>query len=292
MKLEYPGNTAVVCHDAGAANIVITGLLETGRNDWRPYMRGPAQKLWNAAFPDIALCETVDAALDGADFLITGTGWASELEHVSRMQAGIRGIRTAAVIDHWVNYRERFIRNGETVWPDEFWVTDEYALGIAENAFPGKLVLLVPNYYVEKQLRDIVHIKKPDVPELLYVLEPIRSDWGRGIPGEFQALDYFFSSLAHIKCPADTVFLLRPHPSESEGKYNRWIESHPDLDIQLDDSLDLAESLGRATRVAGCQSFALVLALMAGRKVYCSLPPWAPPCVLPHGKLINVAGFA
>lgn len=288
MMPDYPSPTAVVCHDAGAANIVIAGLLETGRSDWHAYMRGPAEKLWKAAYPGIAPCDTLESILEDVELLVTGTSWASDIEHQARRLARSRKVRTVAVIDHWVNYAERIVRNGETVWPDEFWVTDEYALSIAKHAFPGRIVIQVPNRYVETQLRDIARVDKADVPELLYVLEPIRSDWGQGTPGEFQALDYFVSHLPGLDLPSVTVIRLRPHPSDAPGKYNNWIASHPDLKIQLDGSLGIAQSLGRATWVAGCESFALVLAIMAGRKVYCTLPPWAPACRLPHRGLIHI----
>lgn len=288
MMPDYPSPTAVVCHDAGAANIVIAGLLETGRSDWHAYMRGPAEKLWKAAYPGIAPCDTLESILEDVELLVTGTSWASDIEHQARRLARSRKVRTVAVIDHWVNYAERIVRNGETVWPDEFWVTDEYALSIAKHAFPGRIVIQVPNRYVETQLRDIARVDKADVPELLYVLEPIRSDWGQGTPGEFQALDYFVSHLPGLDLPSATVIRLRPHPSDAPGKYKDWIASHPDLKIQLDGSLGIAQSLGRATWVAGCESFALVLAIMAGRKVYCTLPPWAPACRLPHRGLIHI----
>lgn len=288
MMPDYPSPTAVVCHDAGAANIVIAGLLETGRSDWRAYMRGPAEKLWKAAYPGIAPCDTLESILEDVELLVTGTSWASDIEHQVRRLARSRKVRTVAVIDHWVNYAERIVRNGETVWPDEFWVTDEYALSIAKHAFPGRIVIQVPNRYVETQLRDIARVDKADVPELLYVLEPIRSDWGQGTPGEFQSLDYFVSHLPGLDLPSATVIRLRPHPSDAPGKYKDWIASHPDLKIQLDGSLGIAQSLGRATWVAGCESFAMVLALMAGRKVFCTLPPWAPACRLPHSGLIHI----
>lgn len=288
MAPDLPLRTAVVCHDAGAANIVIAGLLESGRSDWRAYMQEPAEKLWKAAFPGVALCGSLDKALEGAELLVTGTGWASDIEHEARRLAQLRGVKSAAVIDHWVNYAERFARHGETVWPDEFWVTDEYALEIALRTFPGEAVFQVPNHYIERQLRDISQVEKTGEPELLYVLEPVRADWGRGIPGEFQALDYFFSRLPELGLPAEAVIRLRPHPSDPNGKYSRWIDLHPEMNIRLDTSLSITESLGRATWVAGCESFALVLALMAGRKVYCTLPPWAPLCRLPHGGLIQL----
>ncbi len=288
MVPDYPHATAVVCHDAGAANIVIAGLLETGRSDWHAYMRGPAEKLWHAAYPLIAPSNTLASALERTELLVTGTGWASDLEHQARRLARSLRVRSVAVIDHWVNYAARFVRNGETVWPDEFWVTDPYALEIARQTFPGKPVFQVANHYVEMQLRAIAGVEKPVVPELLYSLEPIRSDWGRGIPGEFQALDYFVEHLPELCLPSETVIRLRPHPSESPEKYQHWIAQHPSLNIQLDDSLGIAQSLGRASWVAGCESFALVLALMAGRKVYCTLPPWAPSCRLPHQGLIPI----
>ena len=288
MLPEYPRSTAVVCHDAGAGNIVIAGLLETGRSDWRAYMRGPAEKLWLSAYPRVALCNTLDSALEGVELLVTGTSWGSDIEHKARSLANSRGIRSVAVIDHWVNYAERFSRHGEIVWPDEFWVTDDYAMEIAKHAFPGQTVFKVPNRYLESQMRVIKQAGESSTPELLYVLEPIRSDWGRGLQGEFQALDYFVGNMARLGLSPDTKIRLRPHPSDVSGKYNDWVADHPTLNIQLDDTISIAESLSRASWVAGCESFALVLALIAGRKVYCTLPPWAPPSRLPHRGLIHI----
>lgn len=286
---NYPQNTAVICNDAGAGNIVIASLLETGRTDWHAYMRGPSAKLWEITFPETASFDKLDSTLDEAELLITGTGWASNVEHDARKLARAHGIRSVAVIDHWVNYEERFIRHGETVLPDEFWVTDDYAVEIAKHTFPDGTVIKIPNCYVETQLQAISQITVTGQPELLYVLEPTRSGWGRETKGEFQALDYFVSHLPQLDLPLGTVIRLRPHPSDAEGKYDAWIEVHPSLNIQLDDSINITESLGRASWVVGCESFALVLALMAGRKVYCTLPPWAPSCRLPHSGIRCIA---
>ena len=121
MAPDYPPVTAVVCHDAGAANIVIAGLLATGRSDWRAYMRGPAETLWKVAYPEIAPRERLESTLQGAGLVVTGTGWASDIEHQARRLARSRGVRSVAVIDHWVNYAERFVRSGEVEkWPRKF----------------------------------------------------------------------------------------------------------------------------------------------------------------------------
>ena len=286
---EYPDATSVVCHDAGSANIVIANLLETGRHDWRAYMKGPAENVWNTVYPDINLCESLDSTLEQAELLVTGTGWQSNVEHDARKMARERGIHSVAVIDHWVNFEERFIRESETVWPDEFWVTDDYALEIAQQSFPDQCVRQVPNYYTQSQMQIISEVKQNDPPELLYLLEPMRDDWGRGKAGEFQALDYFVSRLPELELPADTVIRLRLHPSEASGKYSEWVHMHSTLDIRMDDADNLGQAIGVSTWLAGCETSALALGLMAGRKVYCTLPPWAPVCQLPHQGLIHLA---
>ena len=58
--------------------------------------------------------------------------------------------------------------------------------------------------------------------------------------------------------------------------------------MDLDESADLAEAIGRVSYVAGCETYAMVIALAAGRKVVCTLPPWAPECTLPHDGLIHL----
>jgi len=290
-KPVYPEATAVVCHDAGAANIIIAGLKRTESKNWNAYMQGPAEKLWQSAFPATAVCDTLDDALMGVDLVITGTGWGSDIEHNARKLARARRTRSVAIIDHWVNYPERFIRHGETVWPDEIWVTDDYAFNIAKNKLPDQNVIKVPNYYLETQLREIAEVEERATPELLYILEPTRDDWGRGVAGEFQALDYFVSRMPQLELPSSTIIRLRPHPSEVPDKYKQWVADHSELNLEIDTSVSIGEAIGRSKWVIGCESFALVLALMSEKKTYCALPPWSPSCRLPHHGLIQLSSL-
>lgn len=288
MRLELETPIAVICHDAGAANHILNWLKVDGRLDTvRAVMLGPAECLWKQAFPEVPLCHTIEMALDDAKSVISGTGWASNIEHGARRMAKARGIPSVAVLDHWVNYAERFIREGECVWPDEFWVVDQQAMSIAEKIFPGMRIRLVPNVYLANQVQRVMPVPVVE-PELLYVLEPMRTDWGRGEDGEFQALDYFVSKLPRLNLPAEIVIRLRPHPSDPAGKYDAWIARQAALSILVDDSPQMSDALSRARWVAGCESFALVIALGAGRQVFCTLPPWAPACRLPHHGLIHL----
>jgi hypothetical protein len=286
LELEAP--LAVVCHDAGATNLILAWLGAAKGPDCRALMQGPAAKLWAQAFGSAPTCASLEEALSGAALLLSGTGWASDLEHEARKRARERGVRSIGVVDHWVNYRERFSRHGLAVYPDELWVSDEYALAEARRCFPDQTIRLQENLYLADQLRRIPALDAAAPSELLYVLEPTRNDWGRGELGELQALDFFASHIGALRLPLGTRIRLRPHPSDPPGKYDSWIARHLELGAVLDDSVDLGRAVGRARWVVGCESFALVLALHAGRQVVCTLPPWAPPCRLPHHGLIHL----
>lgn len=288
MLLNLPAPIAVVAHDAGGANQIIALLQSHGEAaDIHAYMEGPALKLWQRAFPDNASQSSLDEALDGCPSLLSGTGWASDLEFNAIKTASAAGLRTAALLDHWTNYEQRFIRREQTVHPDEFWVVDQYALAIAKRAFPTGNVIQVPDCYLRAQAQQI-SAPPSNGQTLLYVQEPARSDWGRDRPGEFQALDYMIEKLPTMSLPKDLRILLRPHPSEDSEKYLDWVAQQTDLNVALDNSPTLADAISHSHWVAGCESYALVVALASGRPVYCTLPPWAPACRLPHDGLIQV----
>ena len=135
--------------------------------------------------------------------------------------------------------------------------------------------------YLIKQLKKINNFPTEE-NILLYINEPSRNNWGRSQPGEFQALDYLLNNLHQISNYDQIRILLRPHPSENLHKFDSWIKSKPNQEIIVDNSPSLASSISKAKWVAGCESYALVVALASGRNVYCALPPWAPTCRLPH----------
>lgn len=275
--------TAVVAHDAGAANLIIAWLKAWG---WpvRVCVQGPALKLWRQSFPGQALWDTPAQAMAGCASLVTGTGWASTLEHDARREGRSRGLRVAAVIDHWVNYAPRFERAGEMVWPDELWLADAWAVEIAQQVLPPLPVRQLENLYFQAQVAQVA--PPPGDGTLLYVLEPVRNNWGRSMEGEFQALEYLLANCDRLAPGPVRRVLLRPHPSDPPGKYARYLDAN--VDISLDHSADIAAALSQADVVVGVESFALTLALAAGRAVYSSLPPWAPALRLPHDGIRQI----
>ena len=285
---------AVVAHDAGAANHIIAWLRDGDLGGVRPCLTGPALAMWKYAFPGVPVVGLADA-LAKSRSLISGTGWAAMLEHDARKMARDSSIKSIAVVDHWTNYRERFLRGESEILPDEIWVTDDHARKLAETEFPGLKVVQLPNSYLDRLVREVREHERSSIrtgKNLLYVLEPIRNAWGAGVAaGEFTALDFFLENMGLLRLGTDVSMRLRPHPSDPAGKYDPWIEgqnSSRNAAISLDDSSSLAEAIAWSDVVVGCQTYAMVLALAAGRQVISSVPPWAPRCVLPQPGIVRL----
>ena len=276
---SLPRPLAVVAHDAGAANMIAAWVASAGNTPERVHVAGPAEAIWQARFGHGSSHE-LDEALEGAACLVSGTGWASDLEHRARVAAKAAGMESRAVIDHWVNYAARFERRGEVELPDSLIVGDAFALEKAERVFPGADVSLWPNAYLAEQVEAAGPV--PGRGDTLFVAEPARSDWGRDRQGEFQALDWFAE---HGGEAAHSV-RLRPHPSDPPGKFDEWLAGREGW--SLDRSADLSAALADAQTVAGMNSMAMVVALEAGRRVVCAIPPWGPDCVLPHAGIVRL----
>ena len=121
---NFTGVLAIVCHDAGATNLILPWLSACSEIKLHIIMQGPAKQLWESTYPNISIFNNLKRALKGADKILTGTGWESNIEHDARQYAQENGIYSIAVIDHWVNYKERFTRVDKIILPDELWVFD------------------------------------------------------------------------------------------------------------------------------------------------------------------------
>ena len=275
----------IAAFDAGAANLIFSLI---GKMPDMPVWRGldgPARQIWSNYFSG-----NIQSGLfptRGLHALITGTGWGSDFEHRVRLRAKAEGIFSVAVLDHWVNYESRFSHQGLSCFPDEIWVFDKDAQNIAQRSFPEVPVFLKNNDYLENEVAKIRPVTDAVSGDVLYLLEPTRSTWGRSTPGEFQALDYFLDRIEKIRTSNVGGLRLRLHPSEPPNKYDHYLNQDFGYSVTLA-TRSLAEEISRVKHVAGCQTFAMVIALYAGRRVYSSLPPWAAPCALPHAGIVHL----
>ena len=151
---SLPGRYAVAVHDAGAANIIAAWVAAARSPPHLVVAQGPAKAIWQQRFGEDAPLHDDPQVLEhavGLECLVSGTGWASELEHRARCIAARRGLRSIAVIDRWVNYAMRFERGGAVQWPSAIWVGDEDALRIAEGVFPRLPITHHDDLYLREQ---------------------------------------------------------------------------------------------------------------------------------------------
>lgn len=280
---------AVVSHDAGGAEVV-SSYLRQHPQEARFVLEGPAVHIFERKLGPLAR-HTLDEALHGADELLCGTSWQSPLEFDAIARARRAGVRSVAFLDHWQNYRDRFERDGVTALPDALWVGDEDAKWIATAQFPDTPVRLVPNPYFDDLRREMASFparaRSGDGVAVLYVAEPVREHgqmqfgderhWGYV---EEEALRYFLSHHDAL-CERIAQITIRPHPSERPNKYD-WARSEFALPIVAGGARSLFEEIADADLVVGCESMALVMALLAGKRVISCIPPGGRRLALPH----------
>lgn len=287
----------VVSHDAGGAEILSSYIRQQGP-DCQYVLAGPALKIFQRKLGSVDV-QLLPDAIRSSDWLLCGTSWQSDLEWQAIAIATALGKRSVAFLDHWVNYRERFVRGGDTRLPDEIWVGDVLAETMARSLFPSLVIRLVENPYFGDLKRELAELSQPqefdpDRLRILYVCEPLREHalreygnerhWGYT---EEEALRYFLANLDVLGAPVGRI-VIRPHPSETPGKYD-WAREEFDLPIASGGALTLFEEVAACDVVVGCESMAMVVGLLAGRRVISCVPPGGKPCALPQPEIESIA---
>ena len=283
---------AIVSHDAGGAEILSSWLLRNSE----PYclvLEGPARGIFERKLGRI---QTVPLAngIRKCDWVLCGTSWQSDLECRAIKSGRINGKRVVAFLDHWVNFRERFRLAGAIDFPDEIWVGDCEAERIAKNDCVGVPVILKENPYFEdlKNALATANIprKEPSHLTALYVCEPIREHALRAFGNErhwgYTEEDALLYFLKHINIIGDQItnIIIRPHPSEPSYKYD-WAQAVGGLNVRIGGDRTLFEETMSSDVVAGCESMAMVVGLLAGKRVISCIPPGGKQCSLPHTEI-------
>ncbi|SVC32678.1 uncharacterized protein METZ01_LOCUS285532, partial [marine metagenome] len=282
---------AVVCHDAGAANLIVAWLKDY-KSEVKVYMEGPAKIIWERNFPDNKLLP-INRVMDDSNTLLSGTGWGN-LEYEARIQAKKRNIKNIAVIDHWTDYKGRFIRNEKELLPDLIFVSDKYAYKKAKITFASILVIQLPNNYLQQEANLVASARVSEcqtpIENILIIAEPFREK----IPGndstlEFISLEFLMSNLNKLNLSKNLVNItLRLHPSEPLDKYNFLQNKYKSLvtEFKIARNRELYEDIAWADLVVGVSSFALVISLTAEVPIMSILPPGINHCVLPYEEIM------
>lgn len=290
---------AIVSFDAGGAEI-LSSWIKRQSEPFCLVLDGPALKIFNSKLKEV---ETVSlaSAVDEADWLLCGSSWQSNLERTAIQSFRSAGKKTVAFLDHWKNYRERFLLEGNLHLPDEIWVGDPDAEKIARNVFPGEKIILRQNPYFEDLQCAIKGMKHQSSPagtyRVLYVCEPTSEGallqhgdkryWGYT---EEEALQYFLKNINVLGQKTEEI-IVRPHPSETKEKYE-WVLQDCNLNLRIDSTRPLLAEVAAADVVVGCESMAMVVALLANKRVISCIPPGGRKCCLPQAGIEHLQSMA
>jgi hypothetical protein len=291
---------ALIAHDAGGAEILASYAIFNKSKNFEFVLSGPAVKVFNRRFESLEI-KTFDEVILNVDWCLCGTGWQSDFEWRAIEQARLKGKRIVVFLDHWINYPERFIRNGVQMLPDEIWVGDEYAERIAINKFPGVNIRLVANPYwleIKNQLAAIELDNKKYIKtkclNILYVCENT-SEHARLRYGdesyfgytEFDSIDYFLDNIASLT-NKEVNIVIRPHPSDLQDKYEGILNTSS-VKVTISKEKNLINDIAGSDMVVGCESMAMVIGVLAAKKVISVIPNVNMRCRLPHQEIIHLS---
>jgi hypothetical protein len=274
---------AVACHDAGGAELV-SSLAGRRGLPVRAVLDGPAVRVFARKLPGVVAVPLAEA-LAGASQLICGTSWPATLEWDAIAAARSAGVPSVAMLDHWVNYRRRFERDGVWHFPDAVWVGDATAERLARRDLPEVPVQRIDNPYRLDIVEQVTAAGAAthDGVTILYVTEPTAQAARRlhGDPRFFgytedEALRGFLARVA--AWPDVRAIVIRAHPSEPPEKY-AWACVDPR--VRLDATSPLVAQLAWADVVVGCNSMAMIVATWVGKRVLCAIPEGGRGFALP-----------
>ena len=287
----------VVGHDAGAMEIISSYIRRQGLNCGF-CLEGAAVNVVERKLGSVPVLP-LEGLVEQCEWLLCGTSSLSNLEWRAIGLAQQASKYSVAVLDHWVGYRRRFMRNGEWHWPDEVWVGDEVAARIAREELPEVRQTLVPNAYF-MDIQDEIK-KLPVTPRtpgdglyILYVCEPLREGaialfgderyWGYT---EEEALDYFLSNIEVLGNNIARIFI-RTHPNENPNKYDCVLKRFK-LPLVCSEQETLLAQIAGSDIVVGRSTMALVIGLLAGKRVFSCIPPGGKADLLPQDEIQDMS---
>ncbi len=279
---------AVVCHDAGASEILVAYIKEHRKDAlWTLYAP------YDSPFERIASREELQtqSSLDlyGYDALFFGTGWQEKIETAFVKEAKLLGIPSFAFLDHWSSYRERF-NYPEKSWrknlPNFIVVSDEKAEKIAKE-FALAEVICVNNFYLHNQLNSLDKEDVTPSENLLFLSEPTeevalntynnKDYWGFT---QNSALEDILKNFDLFECKG---LHIRLHPSEEKHQYTKVLKKFPHIKSQIYPSsfYPLEKDLLRSKMIIGFDTMALYTAALLHKPVLSYLPSHNRAFLLP-----------
>jgi len=277
----------VTACDAGTANYLVPVLPHLDM-PWRVFAHGEAAEILTAHGVPCTLIERKGwdglaamgrAALDSGHYsaLVAGTSWGPTLDKAAIAASRAARLPSAAIVEHWSLYRERFTRvdrasaQADEFLPDWIWLNDEIALTEAQAAgLCAQRLRVVGQPHLELQRERLaIFTHTPRDQRVVFVSERLRDDFRRN-----PALDPGFDEFAAVEglcaaLPAGMRLAIKLHPQEPADKYASLVSGGRATVIG---KADAGKLVAQAGRVVGMMSMLLLEAALVRDDVISFMP--------------------
>lgn len=263
----------VFINDAGASAYICSIILkEINDFNWKVYAisNSPASKeleknkiFYKKFFSLDKINEIIQK--ENPNVVFYGTGWMN-FSGVVKESTKKSNIKIFALIDHWVGYQLRFLKD---CLPDVILVTDNVAKKKAESIFNSKVhIFQIKNYYLENIRYNYLLSNSKIKDRVVFISEPTKVKQN---VLDFNKFEYDF--LEDILKIFNKV-IIRLHPTEHKEKYNEIISKFINKNIKVIEPYEesLATTLSKSKLTIGIESTALYTSYLLGIKTISYIP--------------------
>ena len=80
------------------------------------------------------------------------------------------------------------------------------------------------------------------------------------------------------------------HPSEKKGKYDEIVHNYKPL-IEIGSNIPLIDQISEYDIIVGCESMAMVIGVIANKRVVSCIPPGFGKCILPQETIEHLVNI-
>ena len=247
----------IVSKDAGGAQI-LSSWVKRHPGNYKYCLSGPAKKIFQSKISKIKISNIKDC-VDSTDTLLGSTGTSNfEIRAIKKFKQ--KNKRVIAYLDHWFNYKNRFLINKEMIVVDEIWVNDYYAQKEAKKFFKNSIIRIKKNFYLEDFL-DEVKKHKQKKNSVLYLTDK-KKNILKNKNFELSLFNFFLKNIYFKKFYNEKIKLIvRVHPNDNANKYRKSIKEKNLIKISKN---TLSHDISKSSYVYGNNSMVLYLARNAG----------------------------
>lgn len=260
-----------MCNDAGSAYMMASYFFFS-KKKINTILTGPALKIFkkfNFIYKNFNK-KKLEFLVKQSNIIYTGTGWQTDLEKNAILLAKKNKIKVISFIDHWVNYRQRFLLNAKKILPNEILVNNKKAATQLkfDSFFKKSKIKLITNFYKKYILKKtkVFRFKKNDKFNILFISEPfIKKIHGYSSQDIITELARYL----RVNFKKKIILNIRMHPSQKKKdlKFIKEIK-YKNIVLKISNRENLEEDIILNNLVVGCNSYALIVSLWLKKKTY------------------------